>query len=380
MPVSESSVVACVGNIYQAAYDPARWATAIESLRLLFHGSRACLVRIGPDRQPTDLVAPNNDPAFQDRYLAEFAHEPNVVEGTVARAPVGLAYSDISFIGKETLRASRLWNEWMAPQDMYGGLTSKLLASGQSSWFFDVQRGRNQVEFDGTDLELLKTISSHLSRAIEIGRQTRIGQLISSSLSHLPFAVLGVDRSMRVLAQNPATERMLCECNGSLSLRRGVLVASRLSDNARLQRLVAQSCAARDGVLPGLGGDLLIGPQVPGDDPAVLAISVGPMVGDDLPMLALERCAIVIVRRIARDLPVGFAEAIGHFFDLTPREADIAAGLAAGQSLKTIADQTGIQFSTARTHLGRVFRKTGTNQQSQLVAMLKNVQLTLPRQ
>jgi DNA-binding CsgD family transcriptional regulator len=42
--------------------------------------------------------------------------------------------------------------------------------------------------------------------------------------------------------------------------------------------------------------------------------------------------------------------------------------------LKAAASGNGVTFSTARTYLDRIYRKTGTNQQSQLVALLKTVQ------
>ncbi|MBW7974077.1 helix-turn-helix transcriptional regulator [Bradyrhizobium sp. BR 10289] len=379
MQVQESSVVACVGSLYQAAYDPVSWPDAIESLRELFNGSKACLVRTGPERGPGDLIAPNNDPAFQDRYIAEFAGEPNIVESAIARAPVGTAYSDLDFIGRETLRTSRLWNEWMAPQDMYGGLTCKLITSRQSSWFFDVQRGRNQTAFDAAELELLNMVSPHLARAVEIGRQAGLAKLVSSSLSHLPFAVLAVDAQLRVLARNEAAEQILSDQDAGLFLRRGVLMTADPRYDARLRQLVAESCAARANALPGLGGDLLIAPGPEVNDPATLAISIGPSMGHDIPSIALEPCAVVIVRRISQDMPSGFAETIARLFDLTPQEARVAANLAGGHPLKETADRIGIRMSTARSHLIRVFYKTGTSQQSQLVAMLKNVQATLPR-
>jgi DNA-binding CsgD family transcriptional regulator len=59
-------------------------------------------------------------------------------------------------------------------------------------------------------------------------------------------------------------------------------------------------------------------------------------------------------------------------FDLTPAEVRLATALAKGQSLKAAAVEAGLQFSTVRTYLNRIFRKTGTNQQSQLVALLKS--------
>ncbi|MGY3450243.1 LuxR C-terminal-related transcriptional regulator [Bradyrhizobium sp. USDA 4353] len=378
MHVTESSVIACVGTIYQAAHEPKLWSQAVESLRTLFDGSKACLVRIGPERGPEDLIAPSNDPAFQERYIAEFADEPNIIEHAVARAEVGTAYSDLSFIGKETLRASRLWNDWMAPQDMYGGLTCKLAAAGASTWFFDVQRGRNQTPFDAADLELLGTIAPHLTRAVEMSRQIRIAQLVSTSLSQLPFALMAVDAGLRILASNEAAEQILSERDSGLSERRGVLVTPDLQSTARLQRLVASSCAVARG-LPGVGGDLLIAPARQAGDAGALAISVGPALGLDSPTIALEACAILIARKVSQQLPAGFGEAIARFFELTPQEARVAAAIAAGQSLKQAAELIGIRVSTARTHLARIFDKTGTSQQSQLVALLRSVQVTLPR-
>ena len=59
-------------------------------------------------------------------------------------------------------------------------------------------------------------------------------------------------------------------------------------------------------------------------------------------------------------------------FDLTPKEARLAALLASGRSLKEAAGQQAIQVSTARSYLEEVLRKTGTHQQSQLVALLKS--------
>lgn len=58
-------------------------------------------------------------------------------------------------------------------------------------------------------------------------------------------------------------------------------------------------------------------------------------------------------------------------FDLTVAEAAIATDLAAGKTLKDIAIQRGIALTTARSQLANVFRKTGTSQQGQLIALLK---------
>ena len=59
---------------------------------------------------------------------------------------------------------------------------------------------------------------------------------------------------------------------------------------------------------------------------------------------------------------------------LTPAEARLAPDLPAGLTLAETAARGGVTVKSARTYLERVFQKTGTHQQSQLVAMLKTLQ------
>jgi DNA-binding CsgD family transcriptional regulator len=70
---------------------------------------------------------------------------------------------------------------------------------------------------------------------------------------------------------------------------------------------------------------------------------------------------------------------LSALFDLTPAEARLAAKLGSGATLRGAADAQGIRFSTARSYLESVFRKTGTRQQSQLVALLKSTQPLIGR-
>ena len=57
-------------------------------------------------------------------------------------------------------------------------------------------------------------------------------------------------------------------------------------------------------------------------------------------------------------------------YGLTPAEARVASGLAAGATLKEIAGLQEMSYETVRLHLKRVFVKTGTNRQADLVQLL----------
>jgi DNA-binding CsgD family transcriptional regulator len=65
-------------------------------------------------------------------------------------------------------------------------------------------------------------------------------------------------------------------------------------------------------------------------------------------------------------------------FDLTPAEARLAIALASGRSVKAAAMEGRVTLKTGRTYLERIFRKTGTSHQGQLVALLKSAQALQP--
>jgi DNA-binding CsgD family transcriptional regulator/PAS domain-containing protein len=372
--VSPELLSGAIGSIYEATYDPARWVAAIENLENLFHGSKACFGRSGPDIQANDIVATRPDTEFQRRFVEDQdAFQSNAYLDALIAAPVRMVYRDHALVGGDTLRRSRLWNEWMAPQDMYGGLGCKILQSGPSFWYFDVQRGRGQEHFEAEHAELLRLIVPHLARAAEIRRKFQSAQLLASTFSHLPFGVIVVDGQMRIATVNAAAEAILRRPESGLRRKSGHLLAADAGSMVLLQSLVERACSMRDDVMPGTGGDLLVRTKRRGVG-ADLGLSVGPLANriEQLPFAA--RHAAIFVREISLELPAGFSEQVRTFFDLTPKEAGLAASLASGMTLKEAAADAHIRINTARSYLDSIFLKTGTHQQSQLVALLRNAQ------
>jgi DNA-binding CsgD family transcriptional regulator/PAS domain-containing protein len=377
-PVSPSLLGNVVTSIYDAAYGAGTWNAAIGNLEHLFHGSKACFGKFGPNLQPNDVVATKIDPAFQRRYIAEHASPSNVLADAMIAAPVGLVYGDHALVGDGALRRSRLWNEWMAPQDMYDGIGCKVMESGPSFWAFDVQRGRTQAAFEAADAELLGVIAPHLVRAVQISRQFQPTQLLAATFSHLPFGVILVDASMRIGALNAAAEAILLRAGSALVRKSGCLAAADAGSAVALQRLVAQACNVRGEVIPSPGGDLLLRRKRGGRD-VDLALSVGPLPNPShehswVERPGADRHAAIFLREMSLDLPARFAEQARALFGLSPKEASLAVSIASGRTLKQAADDNRIQLSTARSYLESIFRKTGTRQQSHLVALLKSAQ------
>jgi DNA-binding CsgD family transcriptional regulator len=69
-----------------------------------------------------------------------------------------------------------------------------------------------------------------------------------------------------------------------------------------------------------------------------------------------------------RPAPAGIS-GLCRAFGLTPRETDIVVLLVAGEGPAEIAARLGISLGNVRGHLNRIFGKTGTGSQAQLVAL-----------
>lgn len=93
---------------------------------------------------------------------------------------------------------------------------------------------------------------------------------------------------------------------------------------------------------------------------------------------ALADCqaAVILVDPDKRSYPSELS--LRAAFQLSPAEARLAARLAAGDLLETVAEQLGIAKETARNQLKSIFSKVGIHRQAELVAILSTLEVTLP--
>ena len=83
--------------------------------------------------------------------------------------------------------------------------------------------------------------------------------------------------------------------------------------------------------------------------------------------------ALVLVDAPPRSL-APTVEACRKLFGLTPAESQLARLLAQdGSGAKSLARQLGVSPATARTHLQRIFDKTGVHSQADLVSLLRRL-------
>jgi len=368
--VTLEAVFTAVNTIYEAALDQERWGDVVALVRDLFGGSRACILRFGPEGP--DAVQSVFDPELNSIAVMEAIVRDPLVQAHLAM-PVGAVWQRPMVVDEAAFRKRELWQDWFRPRDMHGQLVCKLGTSSTANWFIDINRGPRQGMFAEVDLDVMKKIAPHLLRAGQIGRQIA-GAKTAAALQDTPFGLLLVDGNRRVARMNEAAEALLARPDSPLALKHGTVDAADPAVAQRFSSLVADACSLHGGVMPGIGGVVRVLSRPDASGGAGYVLSIAPYREAPFYSLATECYAAIMVTAITPQVGEGFEAHVMAVFGLSEAEARLAADLASGLSVTESAARRNISVKSARTYLARIFRKTGTHHQSELVATLKTVQ------
>ncbi|MBS7696203.1 helix-turn-helix transcriptional regulator [Chelatococcus sp. YT9] len=175
-----------------------------------------------------------------------------------------------------------------------------------------------------------------------------------------------VSQDLLILSRNAAAARLIAERSQLFEID-GYLAAVDTMTTRAIRRLVADVCFRIDGT-PGRGGKLTL-PSKEGSVPLrVVVVPAGRRTTERKAIVRIEQAAVVATTD----------EDVSALFDhyrLSRREAQVASCIGNGHSVFEIARHFGINVTTVRTHLSKVFRKTGCHRQSQLAALVNGLLL-----
>jgi DNA-binding CsgD family transcriptional regulator len=166
-----------------------------------------------------------------------------------------------------------------------------------------------------------------------------------------PPALIWTDRRRTVIDRNAAAEEILDKAD-PLELAFGRLHARCPHDMSRLETAMTQAQAA--GYAMVVLGESALGVEV---------VRAAPN--------AVEQC-LLLLRDPSRERAAQVVDATRHF-GLTRAEQGLLDILVQGVSLPDAAQMLGVARSTARTHLQRLFEKTGKRRQVDLLRMVASL-------
>ncbi len=180
-----------------------------------------------------------------------------------------------------------------------------------------------------------------------------------ATLNRLPIGVVVVDSAPRVLFMNRQGAEFLAEGDGLSIGPTGLCHAARPSETQTLHALIK---AAVDGHAKLPAGAVSL-TRIIAERPLSVVVAPLEVEGGGPPV------AVLLVGDLEHQ-PLPSADTISRLFDLTEAESRLALALAQGQRIDDAAEELGITVSSARTYLKRIFSKTETDRQSELVRLV----------
>jgi len=366
----EETVLELVDLIYRAAGDPAGWNAVLARLGQELDGTAGSIHHQHSESQESGVaMAWNIDPADLESYMAHFSFvNPWMTRRKDLLAP-GMVVTSQMLCPDEEMDRTEFCNDWLLPQKLYHGCGVTVVKDGPVGSKLSLFRPKNRGQFGDAECQLLRVLTPHLQRALELhNRVQRLEEKASAAcdaLDRLPQGVILLDAQQRPVFVNGAAQALLAAGDG-LRLERNGLRAAVPEEHKRLAQLLAGAVATGRGQGIQSGGTCQISRD---QSSSPLLMFVTPLrtgtvrIGPTIPV------AGVFLSDPDRG-PRADAEITASLFGLTRAEARLSAKLASGRTLEEAAEELSVSLLTVRSQLKSIFGKTATSRQSELVRLL----------
>jgi DNA-binding CsgD family transcriptional regulator len=211
-------------------------------------------------------------------------------------------------------------------------------------------------------VQTLDELRPHLARSVVISARLQLERtrIASETLAALGLPALVLNEQGKVLAANSLIEAL----TGSIRWRAQDRVS--LKDRAA-DVLLRDAIAAIDLT----GGSVRSFSVRDTNAEAMMVAHVIPIRLSARDIFA--RCAAALILTPVTQPQAPPVELVQSLFDLTPAEARVARGLAAGETVESLASAQGLSQNTIRSHVRRVLEKTGCDRQIDVVTLLSTL-------
>jgi DNA-binding CsgD family transcriptional regulator len=359
---------ALIGDIYDAALDPALRIGVIDKIASFTGGHSGGLLSKHSLSKSENLYCyvgadPESLRAYSESYpkLDPTADMPSFdVERVVSTADL---------VPDEEFRRGRFYREWARPHGWVDVASAVIEKSTTSCTFLSVARHKASGLVDDEMRRRMALVIPHVRRGLLIGKTLNLKQAeaacFSDILDGLSAGMVLVDVHGRIVHANAAGNAIL-DAADFLRAAGGRLVASDASINAAL-RAILLAADAGDAVL-GIKGIAL--PLTAHDGERYVA-HVLPLTSGARRYagIAYNAVAALFIRKTALETCAP-PEVIGEMYKLTPTELRVLLAIVDVGGVPEVATALGVAVTTIKTHLSRLFDKTGVTRQADLVKLV----------
>ena len=362
-------VAALIGDIYDAALDPSRWTAVLQRTRDVIGGSAA--VVFSKDARTKRLQIYHHcggmDPHYRQLYFDHY-EKLDPTTGVQVMSGIGEPIGTVDIMPIEDFQKTSFYQEWRRPQGVVDFVAAALDKTATRAVLFGVFRQHRHGFVDDDTRWRMRQIVPHIRRAILIGKviedKTAEAATFADALDGLSAGMFVVDAEGRIVHSN-ASGQALLDDGAALDGAHGRI---RPTDAAAARALKDVVAASGDNAAMGIKG---IAVPLTGRDGQRYAAHVLPLTTGDRRRTGAryEAVAAVFVRKAEIEAPSA-PDIIAKHYQLTPTELRVLLAIVDIGGVRGTSEALGIGEATVKTHLHRVFGKTGASRQADLVKLV----------
>ena len=372
--IDQAELGKLIGRIYDCAVDPGQWNDTLTRIRdhldlaflhLCFVDGMKFVDAIEfRSHNAAELAGMNTTwpTEWTSKANSWWEQIPGIDEWR--RSDVDHSVSQMQAIDEAAFKATDFFNSSVKPLEVRD-YSCTLVAKRQdhAGWLIAATRATGDL-VTADDRRLFRLLSPHVRRSLMIGRVMDEGrlqlQLHKELLDRINAPLMIVGNDARLVYANGPGEELLSD-GSLLGLRNGKIAPRRGPVAQGFQVALDRACSPDDMDLGTHGNGIALHD---GDGNAA-ACYVLPMGRSDRRRSLGNGLALVFLATGA-EACLPSVEMLSALCGLTVREARVALMIADGASPTDCAKKLGISITTLRTHLARVFDKTGIRNQSGL--------------
>jgi DNA-binding CsgD family transcriptional regulator/PAS domain-containing protein len=377
--VSPQALSEAIGAIYDCALDPQRWPDTCRRIANLCESTAGGIC-------VHDLQHAQNDQLFVFGYHPEFLEKlgQHYAQSPMAESDVVATVGDVSALSMEryALIESRFYREVLKPFGLHDIIWFPALRTGGRMASMHASRNETVPQYQQREISLFKLLSPHVCRVLAISDVLDIravrSEMLERTLDGLVSGVFLTAPDGRVVYMNAAAERQIRTGN-SLRVVNNRIFPTDPAARAALSKAI--DAASRDDIDVDMTEHSLAIPDAAGDA-GYIATLLPVDRGQRRDITAPFAASVAVFTKDPCQAPLMPGEAFARLYGLTGGELRVLLTLAPGLGAKESADTLGIAEPTVRTHLKRIFAKTDTARQADLMRLFQNStpQIRIPQQ
>lgn len=361
-----------VGQIYDAALDPALWPSVLQQICIFVRA--ACLslvIENALDPSSTVFYSSYVDPEWVAMYIREYMLINPMRIAMVARVSAGDVVLTSDYMSEAEYARTPIARELLAARGLVDISAAVIEKTATCITVLSAKRSVAEGFGDEALRQKLKLLTPHAQRAVSIGRllqqRTVEAATFADTLDRLAAPVFLVDEAGAVVHASETARQcvetgLLRLAGGRLSFRDPGAQAEFLEAVAAAKLgVVATSRAARSIALKASCGKDRIAVIIP------LTSGARRQVGR-----SYRAVAAICIKEVDLPQPISL-DALVALHKLTRREITVLTATVEHGSAERTAEVLGMSVHTVKTHMKAIFTKTGAKRQTDLVKLMAGI-------